>query len=503
MTSKPPSYSPSQPCRLSDVPQWEDTSDILIVGFGVAGACAALEAAAAGAQCTLFEMASAPGGSTAMSGGEFYFGGNGGTAVQRAHGYEDATEDFYQYMMMVGGPGADAERVGLFANQALEHYEWLMAQGVPFKGTFHQERTVEPMTDDTLLWSGSEAAWPFCERAKPAPRGHAVQKKGKGAGKVLMEKLAEKIAAHENIVVKTDTRVIALIVENAGNTENSVPLPRVHGVVVRSAGIEQYYRANKGVILCAGGFVSNEDMLRRYTPDALRLGMHVSAGNDNGSGIRMGMALGGAAIHMDQFFSTRPFIPPECLIKGVFINERGQRFINEDAYHGRIGQHLMRQPNGNAWLLVDQSIFERPMFNPGIEIAAVGESWDEIERELQLPEGELVHTLEAYNRHAAQGADPLFHKNATWLKPLNEPPYAAMSIGDASWPAAGFTLGGLATLTTGQVINPEGQIIPGLYAAGRTACGLPRWGEGYSSGMSLSDASFFGRLAGRHLATSV
>ena len=263
MTSKPPSYSPSQPCRLSDVPQWEDTSDILIVGFGVAGACAALEAAAAGAQCTLFEMASAPGGSTVMSGGEFYFGGNGGTAVQRAHGYEDATEDFYQYMMMAGGPGADAERVGLFANQALEHYEWLMAQGVPFKGTFHQERTVEPMTDDTLLWSGSEAAWPFCERAKPAPRGHAVQKKGKGAGKVLMEKLVEKIAAHENIVVKTDTRVIALIVESAGDTENSVSLPRVHGVVVRSAGIEQYYRANKGVILCAGGFVSNEDMLRR------------------------------------------------------------------------------------------------------------------------------------------------------------------------------------------------------------------------------------------------
>jgi 3-oxo-5alpha-steroid 4-dehydrogenase len=67
-------------------------------------------------------------------------------------------------------------------------------------------------------------------------------------------------------------------------------------------------------------------------------------------------------------------------------------------------------------------------------------------------------------------------------------------------PGHAFTLGGLATLPTGEVLDADGDIIPGLYAAGRTACGLPRWGEGYSSGMSLGDASFFGRMAGLHAA---
>ncbi len=488
-----PSYSPSHPCRLADVPRWDGEADALIVGFGIAGACAALEAAVAGARSILFEVAAGAGGSSALSGGEFYFGGNGGTPVQREHGFVDSTEDFYTYMMMAGGPGADAGRVRLYAENALAHYEWLVAQGVPFKGTYHPARTVEPFTDDTLVWSGSEAAWPFCEKAKPAPRGHAAQKKGMGAGKVVMDKLAERVAAQANIEVQFNSRVLALIADEAD---------RVHGLVVRIDGVERFFRARKGVILCAGGFISNPDMVRRYAPDALRIGVPVSGGNDDGSGIRMGLSVGGAAIHMNEFLATRPFLPPECLIKGVFVNARGQRFINEDAYHGRIGQYIMRQPDGNAWLLVDNSIFERPLLFPNIEVAAVGETWAEVESELGMPAGELVHTVDTYNRHAAAGVDPTFHKNAHWLKPLTEGPFAALSFGDSAWPAAGFTLGGLATLPTGQVIDPEGAVIPGLYAAGRTACGLPRWGEGYSSGMSLGDASYFGRLAGKHLATS-
>jgi len=65
-----------------------------------------------------------------------------------------------------------------------------------------------------------------------------------------------------------------------------------------------------------------------------------------------------------------------------------------------------------------------------------------------------------------------------------------------------FTLGGLDTLPTGQVVDPQRQIIPGLYAAGRTACGIVRRAEGYSSGMSVGDATFSGRLAGKQAASS-
>lgn len=488
-----PSFSPSRPCRLADVPRWDGEADVLIVGFGMAGACAALEAARAGARCHMFELSAGPGGSTAMSGGEIYIGGGGGTPVQRAAGFEDSTEDFFKYMMLAGGPNVDEARVRLYAENALAHYEWLVAQGIPFKGTFHASRTVEPLTDDTLVWSGSEAAWPFCEQAKPAPRGHAAQKKGMGAGKIIMERLAERVAELPLIQTDFNARALALIAD-ADN--------RVQGLVVRIDGEARFFRAKKGVILCNGGFISNEDMLRRYAPDALRIKIQVSTGNDDGSGIRMGLSVGAAAVQMHEVLSTRPFLPPEQLIKGIFVNQRGQRFINEDAYHGRIGQYIMRQPSGEAWLLLDNAIFERPMLNPGVEVAAVGESWAEIEEALNIPAGELVHTVDTYNRHAAAGGDPMFHKQPEWLKPLDEPPYAALAVGDSAWPAAGFTLGGLATLTTGQVIDAEGAVIPGLYAAGRTSCGLPCWGEGYSSGLSLADASFFGRQAGRHLAQS-
>src|SRR5690606_18159795 len=94
--------------------------------------------------------------------------------------------------------------------------------------------------------------------------------------------------------------------------------------------------------------------------------------------------------------------------------------------------------------------------------------------------------------------DPLFHKGREFLRPLDQPPYALLDFSIESgvyYPA--FTLGGLDTTIDGEVRKPTGQTIPGLYAAGRTAAGLPRSGEGYASGMSVGDATFFGRRAGR------
>jgi succinate dehydrogenase/fumarate reductase flavoprotein subunit len=140
--------------------------------------------------------------------------------------------------------------------------------------------------------------------------------------------------------------------------------------------------------------------------------------------------------------------------------------------------------------------------SPRIEIGAAGETWDEVERELGLPRGTLVETVNVYNRGAAQGEDPLFHKARKWLKPLDEPPFVALDCRVDHCFYSSFTLGGLDTLPTGEVLDEERNAIPGLYAAGRTACGLPRWGEGYSSGMSLADATFFGRQAGRTSASA-
>lgn len=109
----------------------------------------------------------------------------------------------------------------------------------------------------------------------------------------------------------------------------------------------------------------------------------------------------------------------------------------------------------------------------------------------------LVNTIDVYNRFAMQGEDPVFHKHEKYLSGLDQPPYAAFDLTPshgATYPV--MTFGGLDTLPSGEVLTVEKQIIPGLYAAGRNSAGLPRCAEGYASGMSIGDATFFGRQAG-------
>lgn len=476
-----------RPVSAGDVSHWDLETDVAVIGFGAAGACAALEAARGGAHVMLFEAGSGSGGASALSGGEIYLGG--GTDVQRAAGFDDTPEALATYLKMAGGPDADTAKCELYAAQSIEHFDWLKAQGIPYKGTFVPGKIIEPATDDTLIWSGSEEAWPYSEHATPAPRGHVIQFEGWGGGRKLVDILEARVR-EAGVDVRVDARVVSLVTEGA----------RVAGLVVRIDNRDHFVRARRGVVICSGGFCMNQDMLRRYAPEALRLSDPIGE-NDNGSGILMGMSAGGDAIHMDEFFSTCPWIMPESLVKGIFVNTAGQRFINEDCYHGRVSRTMLDQPGDRVWLLVDNAIFARPIELARIGIAAVGDSWDEVERDLGLPEDTLSATLRTFNRYAAEGRDPVFHKAAKWLKVLDEPPFAALELNFADSYFSFFTLGGLATLPTGEVLDRGGSPIPGLFAAGRATSGLPRSGHGYSSGMSLADCTFFGRKAGASAAT--
>jgi succinate dehydrogenase/fumarate reductase flavoprotein subunit len=226
---------------------------------------------------------------------------------------------------------------------------------------------------------------------------------------------------------------------------------------------------------------------------------------DDGSGIRLGMSVGGATVNMHEGFVTLPWYPPSSLVHGIFINEQGQRFINEDSYHGRVSHHAISQLGNRIWLLQDQATYATSEMQTfaRMEIGAAGETWEEVEQELALPQGSLTQTVAVYNQYAAAGTDPLFHKAARWLKPLDQPPFVAIDCRVDHCFYASFTLGGLDTLPSGAVCDESGTPIPGLFAAGRTACGLPRFGAGYSSGLSLADATFFGRQAGLHLSNTL
>ena len=106
--------SPTQLRRVHEIDAWQLETDVAIVGFGGAGACAAIEAADAGAAVHIFEVASAGGGSTALSSAEIYMGGSGGTRVQCACGYENSTHDMFEYLMAAQGPSRPGGRAVAF-----------------------------------------------------------------------------------------------------------------------------------------------------------------------------------------------------------------------------------------------------------------------------------------------------------------------------------------------------------------------------------------------------
>jgi len=484
-----PKASPTQPRRVQNITEWHSETDVAIVGFGGAGACAAIEASDAGSEVIIYEVSSASGGSTALSSAEVYMGGSGGTSVQQACGYEDTTEDMFNFLMAAQGELADEDKIRMYCENSVDHFNWLVKMGAKYKNSEYKERAIMAVTDDCLLYTGNEKAHPFREIAKPCPRGHNLEVVGDNGGPMLMGVLTENVEKRP-IQIEYNARALTLIADD----QNAV-----QGVVVRIDGEERNVRTRKGVILCAGGFAMNQEMLKRYVPK-LSVG-NVPVGNpgDTGAGILMGQGVGGALIHMNEAFITLPFYPPGSLTFGIFVNAQAQRFINEDIYHARMAHHILNQVGNGIFLIVNHDDYEHPPFL-NANVAGTGESIEELAEEIGLDADMLRHTIEFYNKNAAQSNDPGFHKHDAWLKPI-EPPYAALNCTPGSgvlYPY--FTLGGLDTLPTGEVLTMEGETIPGLYAAGRTSCGLPRTASGYASGMSVGDATYFGRVTGQQVA---
>jgi succinate dehydrogenase/fumarate reductase flavoprotein subunit len=469
-----------------DIDHWQDEADVLIVGGGGAGICAAIEAADAGARVIVLEAASDAGGSTAIAGGLIYMGG--GTPTQQACGFDDDIEQMYQYLLQACGPDADHAKVRLYCDRTLEHYDWLTRQGIVFKPEYYPHKHTNTPNEAGLMITGNEEAWPYTEYAKSAPRGHKPQIKGDHGGIPLMHHLLQR-AREKGVQIACDARALA-VVKN-GN--------EVVGLSVRIDMQVQHLRAHRGVILAAGGFIMNRAMVEDYAP-RLACGNYPNGNpNDTGDGIRIGQGAGASVSNMHEGFICTPFYPPRQFLESIIVDETGQRFINEDVYHGRLGSAILDRPDGRYFLIIDSRHFEvlqRPPMG-GYPVAGTGDTLDELEAELDLPRGALAGTLERYNHHARSGQDPAFHKQAKFLVPLDRAPYAAFDLTPGNGAIfATMTFGGLDTLPTGEVLTAKHEIIPGLYAAGRNSAGLPRCAAGYSSGMSIGDATFFGRLAG-------
>ncbi|MCT7661993.1 FAD-binding protein [Mycobacterium deserti] len=479
----------------AEVSSWSDEVDVVVIGFGISGGCAAVSAAAAGARVLVLEKAAAAGGTTAMAGGHFYLGG--GTEVQTATGHQDSAEEMYKYLVAVS-PDPDHDKIRAYCEGSVEHFNWLEDLGFQFERSFYPGKVVVPPGTEGLSYTGNEKVWPFLEQAKPAPRGHSVPVPGELGGAAMVTDLLVKRADELGVQMRYETGATNLIVDEGA----------VVGVRWKHFSETGSVRA-KSVIIAAGGFAMNSEMVAQHTPalgQKRRTKHHgevepyiLGNPNDDGLGIRLGVSAGGVATNLDGLFITAAAYPPEILLTGVIVNKDGKRFVAEDSYHSRTSAFVLEQPEQRAYLIVDEAHMQMPEM-PLIKFIDGYETVAEMEEALGIPQGALAATLDRYNEHAARGEDPDFHKQADYLAAQDNGPWAAfdLSLGVAMY--SGFTMGGLDVSIDGEVLREDGSPIPGLYAAGACASNIAQDGKGYASGTQLGEGSFFGRRAGAHAA---
>jgi 3-oxo-5alpha-steroid 4-dehydrogenase len=479
----------------ADVSDWSDDVDVVVVGFGIAGGCAAVSAAAAGARVLVLERAAAAGGTSSMAGGHFYLGG--GTAVQEATGHSDTAEEMYKYLVAVARE-PDHEKIRAYSEGSVEHFNWLEDLGFQFERSFYPGKVVVPPGTEGLSYTGNEKVWPFCEQAKPAPRGHSVPVPGELGGAAMVIDLLVKRADDLGVKIRYETGATNLLLQDGA----------VVGVAWKHFNETGAVKANS-VIIAAGGFAMNPEMVAQHTPALAQERRTKHHGNvapyilgnphDDGLGIRLGVSAGGVANDMDQLFITAAIYPPEVLVTGVVVNNLGERFVTEDSYHSRTSAFVLEQPDETAYLIVDEAHMQMPEM-PLIKFVDGYETIAEIETALGIPVGKLAATLDRYNKNAAGGEDPDFHKQPEYVAAQDNGPWAVfdLSLGRAMY--SGFTMGGLVVSVDGEVLREDGSAIPGLYAAGACASNIAQDGKGYSSGTQLGEGSFFGRRAGAHAA---
>ena len=476
---------------MSSVPVMPMEADIVIIGMGIAGACAALSARNAGASVLVIERSSGGGGTSAMSSGIFYMGG--GTALQRDLGVEDDPDEMYRYMLAscaVTDPGI----LQRFCEGCPEHFDWLEMQGIRFARSLYSDKHMCPATPEGLLSTGNEKVWPYREIARPALRGHRVDREGDNAGLPAMEALLAR-CNEAGVGVLFDSTVLQLLTGEAG---------RVSGATVRRFGEVIEVAARRGVVLATGGFQMNRAMIAEHADYLLEHGVPIGSPNSDGSGIALAQQLGAAVTSMDAVHATASFYPPSQLIRGIIVNVHGQRFVAEDSYHGRTAAHIFEQPGQKAWLILDSAIFSYPELAEFFRYELV-DGWEtvaEMEVGLGMPPGSLQDTIDRYNEDAAAGRDRRFGKYSEWLQPLDKAPFAAfdLSLGQALYHY--HTLGGLKVDADARVMDTRGSAIPGLFAAGSCAATIVETAKGYASGMTLSSGSFFGRIAGANAAAA-
>jgi 3-oxo-5alpha-steroid 4-dehydrogenase len=536
------------PMLASANQHWDITVDVAVVGFGGAGASAAIEARDKGASVAVIERFNG-GGSTHISGGIVYAGG--GTAIQAGAGIADTPDNMYNYLVQETGDAVSESTLRRFCADSAATIDWLMRQGVPFQSSLCPFKTSYPSNNYYFYYSGNESFPPYCNTATPAPRGHRAH--GRGVSGAALFKPLQESAARKGVQVLTQHRALGLIRNDQGDVVglqlSKMPAGsmatwlhrQIYALLIylRYAAmyapvitwclrailekLEKTYgqalrlRATSGIVISTGGFFYNRGMLEHYAPNYLP-GMPLGTIGDDGSGILMGQSVGAGTAHMGNVSAWRFINPPQSFIRGILVDAHGQRICNEMLYGAQLAQHIMDKANGKAWLLLDSSLAKQALGEIGPSRAMWFQSaaallylalarnkaptLELLARKLDIPGAALRETVSQYNQLHENGVPDPMGKPAEYLVALQQGPWYALDCRiDGMVRNPSITLGGLVVdEASGAVLAPDGSRVQGLYAAGRCAAGIAS--HSYVSGLSIAECVFSGRRAGGHAAAN-
>ena len=474
-------------------------ADVIVVGCGIAGLSAAVSAHEAGAKVALLERAPEDqrGGNTRYTesfwrmksenevSDDFisHFANNSGNYLDPEI-TKDAVRDFENWPSVLRTLNfADPNLISNFADAAGPTLNWLKKFGVSFDflpNYFISESTT---------------------RIAPI-----------GGGRALVEALARYVeSVPDDISIHYRTTAKSIGIDGNGKVAALKAIGPQNQPINFNA---------KSIILACGGFEGNPEMLSHYMGSDAQWVRPIARGGyyNRGEGIRMALDIGAAPAGDYSNFHAQPIDPrsggmePVVLsyAYGVLLNREGKRFTDEapdsvDATYEAVTRKILKQTEGIAYAVHDSRMEEIDNWRKAIrsdQDPIQATSLSELASKLEVDRDALVKTLNTFNaacpkdlstfnakRPDGLGTLGLEPRKSHWARPINKPPYLA-------WPiisAVCFTFGGLKTNAEAQVLNMDGDVIPGLYAAGET---MGIYYQTYTGATSVMRGAVFGRKAG-------
>lgn len=438
----------------------EREADIVIVGGGVAGLTAAVEASTTGLDVVLIEKMGMLGGSTSLSGGKILAAGS---VFQKEQGIEDTPKAFYDFMIGMGDGLVNEDRLKMIAEGSAANIDWLMEQGVEFSGEID---TPNP--------------------AMKPNRGLTVAS-GSGAGFITP---LEEVAVKQGVEIMLETRGTKLLTDESG---------AVIGVEALQASGDTITFHAEAVILATGGYDRNEEVKQQYSPTYANSRTNVGAGN-TGDGLIMAREIGANIIGNDsaiaQIMPYGAAARDMFTFAGLYVSVKGERFMDESCPRPVRTPIVLRETKAPEFYMIIDKKHETEGIQTAVKdgTAFKADTLEELAQAAGMDPELLVKSVERYNELKAKGNDEDFGKAMELLEPIQEAPFYAVHC---NMNTAG-TFGGPQTDLEAQVLDTEGNVIPGLYAAGEVSSGDLINKEYPGSGMAIQTFVTMGRIAGRN-----